>query len=165
MVQGFVQLSSKGGFAESFKVATFHHVLHTAFTWLEFYAAPSLPAELSGREALGAGVMVATGALQCVSETQRYLFKRKKSYAGKLHTGGLFSVARFINTTGHMLRDVGAVLCTGNKYLAGLFLLPDYLLMSSICATETVAYMRLKYKEKYAAYEKKVPALFVPGLW
>lgn len=46
-----------------------------------------------------------------------------------------------------------------------MFAGPDYLLLTSICATETVAYMRAKYKEKYAAYEKAVPALFVPGLW
>jgi hypothetical protein len=163
--QDFVQLSGKGGFAAALKVASFHHVLHTAFTWMSFYAAPALPVTLTAREVAGAGVMVLGGALQCVSETQRYLFKRDKANAGKLHTGGLFGVARFINTTGHVLRDAGAVICTGNAWLAGLFVVPDYLLMSSICATETVAYMRLKYKERYTAYEKKTPALFVPGLW
>ncbi len=52
-----------------------------------------------------------------------------------------------------------------HQYLICVFAGPDYLLLTSICATETVAYMRAKYKEKYAAYEKAVPALFVPGLW
>jgi protein-S-isoprenylcysteine O-methyltransferase Ste14 len=52
-----------------------------------------------------------------------------------------------------------------HQYLICVFAGPDYLLLTSICATETVAYMRAKYEEKYAAYEKAVPALFVPGLW
>ena len=163
--QDFVQLSGKGGFLQALKVAGFHHVLHTAFTWMSFYAAPALPAALSKREVAGACVVVLGGALQCVSEAQRYLFKRKKANAGKLHMCGLFGIARFINTTGHVLRDVGVVILTANTWLAGAFAVPDFLLMKSICATETVAYMRLKYKEKYASYEKKTPALFVPGLW
>ena len=109
--------------------------------------------------------MVFGGLLQVISEIQRYVFKQERFNAGKLHTGGLFRYARFINSTAHVLRDIGAVILTGNIYHAVPFVIPDYLLLTSICAKETVAYMRLKYKLAYTKYEQETEALFIPGIW
>ena len=164
-VQDVVQMSGKGGFGGALKVSLIHLVLHVSMTWIIVLATPGLPADITPREMLGAGIMVAGGLLQSVSETQRYLFKRKPANAGKLHTGGLFSIARFINTTGHVMRDVGVAVFTGVPKVLAVFFVPDGLLMTSICATETVAYMRAKYRAAYTAYERKTPALFIPGVW
>lgn len=42
--------------------------------------------------------------------SQRYLFKTQPANKEKLHTGGLFAYARFINHTGHVLYDVANAL-------------------------------------------------------
>jgi len=164
-VQDVVQLSGKGGYLTSSKVAFFHYTLHTSVTWMLVYATPGLPNGIVPREMAGATIMVVGGLLQCVPEVQRYLFKRKPENAGKLHTGGLFSLARFINTSGHVLRDVGATILTRTPHLIPIFFMVDYPLMTVLCATETVAYMRAKYKAAYAAYEATTPSLFIPGVW
>ena len=59
----------------------------------------------------------------------------------------------------------GAGILTGEPKFIVPFIVVDYPLMASLCAKETVAYMRTKYKAAYAAYEKSVPSLFIPGIW
>ena len=164
--QDVTQMSGIGGYFGAVKVLFFHNFLHTAVTWMLMYANPvASSTEITPREMVGAGTMVVAGLLQTVPSVQLYLFKRQPANAGKLFTKGLFGVARFISTTGHVLRYIGAVILTGEPKFIVPFIVVDYPLMASLCAKETVAYMRTKYKAAYAAYERKVPALFIPGIW
>ena len=61
-----------------------------------------------------AGLMFLAGILQHGSELQRWRFKLDPQNKGKIHTGGLFSFARGINHTGHMLRDLAHVMLSPN---------------------------------------------------
>jgi hypothetical protein len=64
-------------------------------------------ASLTSLDYAAAAICILGGLLQNGSELQRYFFKRDPRNSGKVHTGGLFSVARFINHTGHVLHDLG----------------------------------------------------------
>ena len=81
---------------------------------------------------------------------------------------GLGILPRKVRTTAEAaerVRSDGAVILTGEPKFIVPFIVVDYPLMASLCAKETVAYMRTKYKAAYAAYESNVPALFIPGIW
>lgn len=119
--------------------------------------------DLTARDYVAAGLMVLAGVLQHGSELQRWFFKRDPGNRGRIHTSGLFALARGINHTGHILRDLASCLFAPNPVLL-LYLLGAYDLVFRI-VPETVDHMRKKYGEAYEKYEKATPALFIPGVY
>jgi hypothetical protein len=78
---------------------------------------------------------------------------------------GLFGYARFINHTGHVLRDVGAALLARSYTLMAFTALSSYNLLGPV-TQGTIVHLKAKYgAAQYAAYEKKTPALFLPGVY
>lgn len=118
---------------------------------------------LTTKDHVAAGLCVLAGVLQHGSELQRYLFKKSPKNAGKIHTEGLFSLARGINHTGHVLRDFASCLFAPTPFVL-LYLGADYDLLCRVFP-ETVEHMRSKYGKVYINYEKKVPWKFIPGVW
>ncbi|KAG6862461.1 hypothetical protein C0995_000007 [Termitomyces sp. Mi166 len=75
---------------------------------------PSIPL-LVGSTAYVTGVL-----LELVSEIQRKRFKKDSRNKGKNYSGGLFSLARHINYTGHILMRGGYALAAGGWIWGGL---------------------------------------------
>ncbi|MEM9219211.1 MAG: hypothetical protein AAGD25_33370 [Cyanobacteria bacterium P01_F01_bin.150] len=101
--------------------------------------------------------------LQHASEAQRYFWKH--SNPGKLYTGGLFVRARFINHTGHILRDMSAFLfAPTNLFFWLLQLLFPFQRLPKV-TDEAIIHLRQKYGKDYKDYEKKVPWLLIPGIY
>ncbi|MEM1074982.1 MAG: hypothetical protein AAGI36_11025 [Pseudomonadota bacterium] len=143
------------GFLRIFKFIL-HQVSYRVFSIIAFPGFLKTSPELDSIDDIAA----AGGIVQHGSEAQHYCWKRKN--LGKLHTRGFFAWARFINHTGHMLRDVSALLFAPANLFFWLLQLPFPFTRLQIVMKEGVTHMRKKYGK---GYEKKVPSLLVPGVY
>ena len=116
------------------------------------------------RDYICAIMMIVAGILQHYSEIQRYIFKLNPNNRGKIHTDGLFSLARGINHTGHVLRDIAHVILSPNLFLIMIYLLADYDLVFEIFP-ETQVHMKTKYGDQWTKYETQTPYRFIPGIY
>lgn len=121
------------------------------------------PGPLTTRDYLAATFMVVAGILQHGAELQRWVFKSDPKNQGRLHTTGLFGYARFINHTGHILRDLSHLCMAPNLFCASIYLMADFDLACKIMP-ETVQHMKAKYGEQYEKYSKQTPWLLIPGV-
>ncbi|MEM6889191.1 MAG: DUF1295 domain-containing protein [Pseudomonadota bacterium] len=150
------------GFLGIFKFIL-HQVSYQVFSVIAFPGFLNTSPELGLIDYIAAAGCIAGGVLQHGSEAQRYFFKRKNP--GKLHTTGFFAWARFINHTGHMLRDVSALLFAPANLFFWLLQLPFPFTRLQVVMKEGIEHMRKKYGKDYEEYEKKVPWLLVPGVY
>jgi steroid 5-alpha reductase family enzyme len=148
-------------------VSIFVTVIHMLFREISYIVASmaffGAPYDLTTRGYIAASLMVLGGTMQHGAEAQRWLFKRRAENKGKLHTSGLFGLARGINHTGHVIRDLASCLFAPNPLLL-LYLFADYGLLFGIFP-KTVEHTKTKYGEKYEAYAKATPSLLVPGVY
>jgi protein-S-isoprenylcysteine O-methyltransferase Ste14 len=160
---GMLTMLGEVTFSSAMLVAAFHILVHElpyiVFS-MGFYGAPI---DLTVRDYVAAALMVIAGVLQHGSELQRWAYKRDPKNRGKLHSGGLFSLARGFNHTGHILRDVASLMFAPNPVLL-IYLVLEYDLLFQIIPA-TIAHMKIKYGEQYTKYERQTPALFIPGIW
>ena len=128
-----------------------------------YWSTPA-PYHLTTRDYVAASTMVLAGILQHGAELQRWWFKRDPSHKGQLHTSGLFRYARFVNHTGHIMRDLAVPLFVPNTGFWVFYLFGLYHLWFMI-TPETIDHMKTKYGSKYEDYAKKTPSLFLPGIF
>jgi steroid 5-alpha reductase family enzyme len=160
---GMLTMNTQVSLGVGLFVAITHLLLHeTSFIIFSmgFYGAPY---DLTIRDYIAVGLMVLAGILQHGSEAQRWMFKLDPNNKGKLHTSGLFGMARGINHTGHILRDFGSCLLAPSPFLV-LYLIADYDLAFSVFPA-TVKHTKNKYGKQYDAYAKQTPRLFIPGVY
>ena len=119
---------------------------------------------LGPRDYACAAIMIVAGILQHGSEIQRYWFKSNPNNTGKIYTGGLFKLARGINHTGHVLRDIGHMILAPSWPLLVLYLMADYDLVCQIFP-ETQGHMRIKYGEQWDKFENSTPWIYVPFIY
>lgn len=150
------------GFLGIFKFIL-HQVSYQVFSIIAFPSFMNTPYEPGIVDYVAAFGCILGGALQHVSEAQRYFWKH--SNPGKLYTGGLFGRARFINHTGHMLRDISALFFAPANFFFWLVQLPFPFTRLPKVMREGVIHLRKKYGKDYENYEKEVPWLLMPGIY
>lgn len=163
---GIVTMNSTLDLGTSFGVTTVHALLHCLlYSTMGMWADSSVPVDLTNVDYLGAAMVLVAGVLQHGAELQRYLFKRDPHNKGKLHTSGLFAYARFINHTGHTMRDVGAMCLARTWLFSGVSLVGASYQLLVVSMFDTIKHMKKKYGKQYDAYEKQTPYLLVPGVY
>lgn len=106
---------------------------------------------------------VIAGLRQHGSEARRYFWKWAN--LGRLYNGGLFRYARFINHTGHLLRDVCALLF-GPANLFFWYCNFSFLLTRlQKVMREGVVHLWSQYGDSYVEYERRVPWLLIPRVY
>jgi steroid 5-alpha reductase family enzyme len=154
--------------APSIGISVVHLILHqclpVALAMTTGFTPLAVPYDMSIIDQVAVAGLVVAGILQHFSEFQRYLFKRDAANLGKVHTGGLFAYARFINHTGHWLTDLcQAILCRSALYLIVPFAVTVKQLVD--VAPDTEDHMAKKYGAQWTNYVKKTPYKFIPGIW
>ena len=102
-------------------------------------------------------------ALETVSEVQRKAFKDDARNAGRLYTGGLFSLSRHVNYFFDAVAYVGYVLLASNSWLgaaAWLAFETNHFVNGSI--PELSHHLATKYKERWTAYCAATPYQLIP---
>ncbi|KAH0585324.1 7-dehydrocholesterol reductase [Termitomyces sp. J132] len=120
---------------------------------------PSIPLVV-GSTAYVTGIL-----LELVSEIQRKRFKKALKNKGKNYSGGLFSLARHINYTGHILMRGGYALAAGGWIWGGLitvFFVRDFVTRAIPCLDK---YCQERYAEPWSEYKRTVPYKLIPGLY
>lgn len=170
---GIVMLSGVGSWAVALAIPAMH-TLPFAITHLIAISpqpwwspSPTLPTELDWLDGVVVGFAVLSAVLGQGAELQRFIFKRDPTNLGKLHTGGLFAYAHFINHTGFILDHVVNVLLPRSwVQLVGPFgpIAATRVIVRDVVPT-TVMHMQKKYGSAYAAYQRATPWLYVPGIY
>ncbi|KAG6900831.1 hypothetical protein C0993_000150 [Termitomyces sp. T159_Od127] len=120
---------------------------------------PSIPLVV-GSAAYVTGLM-----LELVSELQRKRFKKDPKNKGKNYAGGLFSLARHINYTGHVLMRGGYALAAGGWIWSGFttaFFVRDFVTRAIPCLDK---YCQEQYAESWNEYKRTVPYKLIPGVY
>lgn len=114
---------------------------------------------------IGNAIFFTGMAIELVAELHRASFRSKPENEGKLCTTGLWTVARHINYSGHVMFGFGVGLAVSRlKYslaTAGMYLanfttnaMPSH----GLCC-------KRKYGQQWTKYEKEVPRQLVPGIY
>ncbi|KAG6916049.1 hypothetical protein DXG01_008622 [Tephrocybe rancida] len=114
---------------------------------------------------VGSAAYVAGTLLELVSELQRKRFKKDPRNKGKCYTGGLFSIARHINYTGHILMRGGYALAAGGwvwgavvtAIFTRVFVVGPIPVLNDYCQT--------RYGESWDEYKRTVAWKLVPGIY
>jgi protein-S-isoprenylcysteine O-methyltransferase Ste14 len=124
----------------------------------------TVPYDMSILDKAAVAGLILGAILQHFAEFQRYLFKREPANLGKVHTGGLFAYARFINHVGHWLTDLCQVLLCRSAFY---FIIPFAVTVKQLLdvAPYTEDHMAKKYGAQWTNYVKKTPYKFIPGIW
>lgn len=109
-------------------------------------------------EIVGIVLFVVGSFLNTFSEYQRHRFKAQEDSRGKLYTGGLFAGSMHINYFGDLLWVGGYACVTHNVYAA---LVPAFLFVFFYFFNipKLDAYLRERYGEDFAAYERRTKKL------
>ncbi|KAG6891361.1 hypothetical protein C0992_008072 [Termitomyces sp. T32_za158] len=102
--------------------------------------------------------------LELVSELQRKRFKRDVRNKEQTYTAGLFSLARHINYTGHILMRGGYALAAGGWIWSAVttaFFVRDFVKRAIPCLDE---YCQERYDEAWNEYKRAVPYKLIPDL-
>jgi steroid 5-alpha reductase family enzyme len=158
------QLEMAPSAATSFLHLILHQCIPVALAMTTGLTPLDVPYDMSILDKAAVAGLIVGAILQHFSEFQRYLFKREPANLGKVHTGGLFSYARFINHTGHWLADFcQAILCRSAFYLIFPFAFTVKQLLDVTPDTED--HMAKKYGAQWTNYVKKTPYKFIPGIY
>lgn len=115
-------------------------------------------------DSIAACLMILAGIMQQGAELQRLAFKLDPTNKGKLHTTGLFGMARYINHAGHVLQEVAMALTIRSwSWFAWAIFVGGYVFTA--LPKEMDAHMRSKYGEKYEIYCQQTPYKFVPYVY
>lgn len=142
----------------------FIHLILLNMAWIVGSVTVGNTGVLTIRDYIAAALHIVGGFLQQGSELQRWMFKKDPKNKGLLHTSGMFSLARGINHTGNLMRELGQILISPNIPMV-VFILSTACFHAMKIVPETEQHMRKKYGEKYEDYEKKTPYMFIPGLY
>lgn len=109
-------------------------------------------------EILGVILFAVGSFLNTFSEYQRHRWKAREEHRGKLYTGGLFSLSMHVNYFGDLLWVAGYACVTRNAYA---FLVPAFLFsfFYFFNIPKLDAYLRERYGEGFAAYERRTKRL------
>ncbi|KAE8449022.1 hypothetical protein EG329_008610 [Mollisiaceae sp. DMI_Dod_QoI] len=158
----------------SFIISTFNTLLNSINSMLALTAAANafLPSVLTKTDDHGASIFLILSSvsyllglfMEAVSETQRKAFKDDPKNAGKLYTGGLFSLARHINYGGYTIWRASYALAAGGWIWGGIsaawftydFTQRAIPILDHYCTT--------RYGASWVEYKKKTPYLLVPGV-
>ncbi|KAG6828620.1 hypothetical protein H0H92_007265 [Tricholoma furcatifolium] len=120
---------------------------------------PSLPL-IVGTTAFVAGTLI-----ELVSELQRKYFKKDPKNKGKNYSGGLFSLSRHINYTGHILMRGGYALAAGGWIWGGIItavFARDFAVRAIPILDD---YCQKRYGDSWSEYKRAVPYKLIPGLY
>lgn len=109
------------------------------------------------------GIVIFGSYLNTTSELRRMIWKKDKSNKGKLYTKGLFRYAMHINYLGDSILFTGFALLTGSVWALSV---PILITLGFIFhhIPELDRYLRVKYKEQFAEYERKTKK-FIPWIY
>lgn len=124
-----------------------------------------LPSDLTIVDYVAGCISIFAGVLQHVSEVQRFLFKRDPKNKGKIHTGGLFRYARYINHTGFVLYEVSTVMASRSFFVWIGYLLYAFQFVFFQLVPELDVHMREKYNKQYEKYAEQTPYLLIPYVY
>lgn len=113
---------------------------------------------LDGVDLLAIFLFVAGSVINSASEWLRDRWKKDPENQGKVYTGGLFRYATHINYFGDIVWVCGFALLTRNIWAA---IVPLFLILMFVFLNipQHDRYLRGKYGEAFAAYEKKTKKL------
>ncbi|KAK3117457.1 hypothetical protein LTR53_001144 [Teratosphaeriaceae sp. CCFEE 6253] len=103
--------------------------------------------------------------IEWYSEVQRHVWKKDPANKGKVYDRGLFGLSRHVNYFGYTMWRTGYALAAGGWVwgsVVGAWFTYDFT-QRGIPVLQH--YLQDRYGEQYQAYERKVPAKFVPFLW
>eukprot|EP01114_Cavostelium_apophysatum_P012414 TRINITY_DN2771_c0_g1_i2.p1 TRINITY_DN2771_c0_g1~~TRINITY_DN2771_c0_g1_i2.p1 ORF type:complete len:248 (-),score=28.83 TRINITY_DN2771_c0_g1_i2:1-744(-) len=121
--------------------------------------------ELGTLEYAGLVLFVVGLVTEWGAEIQRLQFKSDPRHRHKIHTKGLFGLARHINYGGYTLWRTGYALATGSLIAAGLtflFIAGDFARRAIPVLDE---YMTKKYEAQWNNYKRRTPSKLFPGLY
>lgn len=109
---------------------------------------------------IGSVLFVAGSLCNFVSESQRHVWKKDPANAGKLFTGGLFSVSRHPNFFGDFVWVLGYAVVSGSPW-AYLVPLLVFLFFYFVNIPAQEKHLALKYGDEFTRYRANVKS-FVP---